>query len=129
MRLPAMTRAFSSEAKQMSVSDAIRVMDKLAKNDDDVQNADLINDYFKVNFMKIDYNEARKLLEKASDAYALEDKFWVWETIEEAVRPKLYDVPFNEVVEIYENMGKLEKGSDLFKNDCLDMYLKNTKIF
>ena len=52
-----------------------------------------VNEYFRLNFRKMNFRQAYDILEPMSNDSALEhglncldDKFWVWETLEEAIR-------------------------------------------
>ena len=50
-----------------------------------------VEEYFRKNFRKVDFEDAKDIVIHLGKAKApvrgLEDKFWVWETLEEATRP------------------------------------------
>ena len=43
---------------------------------------------------------------------ALDDKFWVWETLDEAVRPIVSDLTDEEVIKVCKALAANYKGSD-----------------
>lgn len=113
-------RTFAFNARSLQTQDAIKVIDSLKSGQDVDNNCEVIDEYFRVNFRKIGFQQAWELLSHVSDVYELEDRFWVWETLEEAIRPQLVDVSDEQFDQIHKNFHKLHKGSKYFWNDIED---------
>ena len=86
----------ASQIKGMSVKEVGDVLGDLAKSGESANDVcDEIEEFFRVNFRKISFDDAAYALakmgadESAKKIEALDDKFWVWETLEEATRPDL----------------------------------------
>ena len=76
-----------------------QVMFKLAGDSADRSEiSDNIDEYFRQRFRKLSYEEARDIVSglSSSDQHkkieSLDDKFWVWETLEESTRPHVDDM-------------------------------------
>ena len=50
--------------------------------------------------------------ENSAKIEALDDKFWVWETLEEAVRPYVDELGEEELLSVIYGFGKNLKGSE-----------------
>ncbi len=54
-----------------------------------------IEEYFRVNFRKLSFFDAKYIVtqlaksDNSQKIQALDDKFWIWETLEEATRPNV----------------------------------------
>ena len=66
---------------------------------------DEVDEYFRKNFRKIEFEDAKKIVLSLGFDYedenkhigtdkiqGLDDKFWVWETLEEATRPHIEEM-------------------------------------
>ena len=76
-----------------------------------------IDRYFKVNFRKMTSEEALDVLLPLGDdndrkLHMLDDKFWVWETLEEAVRPAVKTLPEEDTIRLIQAFGANFKGSE-----------------
>ena len=88
---------------------------------DDATHADALDEYMRRNFRKLSSAQAMDVIngmanqtDKASAC--LDGKFWVWESLEEALRPELLDMSYDDFM----NTGKVfhanYKGSDDFSD-------------
>lgn len=76
-----------------------------------------IDEYFRLKFRKLSGRDAVELLiplgeDPTKKLTALDDKFWVWETIDEAVRPIVSDLTDEEVIKVSKALAANYKGSD-----------------
>ncbi len=99
-------RAFSIS----SVRDAVSHLNGLDTEGDNDHAA--ISDFCRDNFRKIEVTEALDLLEAAHKVKSLDSEWWVWATIEEAVRPKIGDLPEDQYDTIKKGFGETFKGSE-----------------
>lgn len=102
---------------------------KLGDKEEFPQEIETVNEFFRVNFRKLSFEEACTLLSEVSDVYDLEDQFWVWETLEEPIRKGIMDCQIDKVKEVAEHFSKMSKGSDYFWNDVTERLILNHKIF
>ena len=122
-------RSFSSSPRNMSVSEVSKIIDGLRDNDNDEENSHIVNEYFRVNFRKLSFDDAIKLLKSSHDVYALEDKFWVWEALEEAIRPTIFEISDERFDEVTKFFTKMRKGSRYFYSDLADRFGSRQKLF
>ena len=69
----------------------------------DANGADAVNEYFRKNFRKVTTKQAldvvSALAEKAEAPFAcLDGKFWVWESLEEALRGEVENLSFEDYI-------------------------------
>ena len=83
-------RSFST----MSVSQALTHIDAMNTTDEN-DNKEIVS-YFKKNFRKMSFLDAFTLMQKVEHIQSLNEEFWVWETIEEAIRPELKTMPVDD---------------------------------
>ena len=86
------------------------------------EHADAINEYFRKNFRKLTLRQALDVLEPLSEleqgSANLDGQFWVWESLDEAVRPSVEDLTDEEFEKTLKAWGLFSKGS----NELLDRY-------
>ena len=71
----------------MSTSQALTHIDAMSTTDEN-DNKQIVT-YFRKNFRKMSFLDAFTLMQKVEHIQSLNEEFWVWETIEEAIRPEL----------------------------------------
>ena len=125
----ASSRYMTIQAKNMRLGDAIRVIGTLGEKDHSPRDVEAVNEYFRLNFRKIQFDEACTLLSEVADVYDLEDQFWVWETIEEAIRPEIFSCSDEQFDKIKTDFQKMYKGSSLFWQDMTDRQSSRVSIF
>ena len=84
------------------------------------QICDEIDEFFRKNFRKISFEDARDVIKgigsqqnsKSSKIVGLDDKFWVWETLEEATRPRLGEIAEEEWMQFTTGWAINMKGSE-----------------
>ena len=124
-------RAFSSLSDLGSVTRADIIgadtvwMGKLVKavaesgND---QHADAIDEYFRKNFRKLSVRQALDVLEPLGEeeveAPSLDGKFWIWESLDEAIRGDIESLTDEEFDKAFAAFAVNMKGS----NELLDMF-------
>jgi len=60
----------------------------------------------------------------------LDDKFWVWETLEEAIRPDIKTLNEEQVMSVIKAFGSHHKGSDEFWTMINEIMVSHsTKLF
>jgi hypothetical protein len=81
-----------------------------------------IDEYFRLRFRKLTASEAYKIVAHLGEdadhkLTGLDDKFWVWETLDEALRPEIEDLGEQEVLQVAKAFAANYKGSeDLWDN-------------
>lgn len=77
-----------------------------------------IDEYFKLKFRKMSAKEALAITlplgqqDSAHKLSVLDDKFWVWETLDEALRPVIDDISEDEVLQLCSAFAANFKGSE-----------------
>lgn len=76
-----------------------------------------IDEFFRGKFRKLSANDALTLLTPLSESpeqrlTLLDDKFWVWETLDEALRPAIPEITEEEVLTLVKVYGANFKGSE-----------------
>ena len=117
-------RSFAS-----SSGDVMNLIDSVRADGDNTQGIENIDEYFRLNFRKMSFDQAVTLLKKVHDVESLEDSFWVWETLEEAIRPQILDTQYEIVTEIQNYFGHFQKGSTYLWDDFFDAECSNVSIF
>ena len=88
----------------------------------DSQHADAIDEYFRKNFRKLSVRQALDVLEPLGDkdfqARALGDKFWMWESLDEAIRASVDELNDDEYDKAFNAFANNLKGSD----ELMDMF-------
>ena len=92
-----------------------------------VQNA-AVDEYFRKNFRKLSVAQAMHIIKPLSytegEHGALADSFWMWETLDEAVRGEIDTMPLEDVWAVHQAMG-LKMSEDLM--DVCEIRFYNTK--
>ena len=85
----------------------------------EVTNADEVsaelNEYFRQNFRQISFEDAKSVvgsLALGKKVQALDDKFWVWETLEEATRPHCDTLSESDLQSVLGGFAVNNKGSE-----------------
>ena len=93
--------ASAAQIKGMNVREVGDVLADLSVSDSSATDvADEIEEFFRVNFRKISFEDAVYVSNKlghhdnSKKIDTLDDKFWVWETLEEATRPHVDTMDF-----------------------------------
>ena len=83
---------------------------------------DEIDEFFRKNFRKISFEDAREIIKgigyhestpnNNSKIQGLDDKFWVWETLEEATRPHVDTLSADELMPFLTGWALNMKGSE-----------------
>ena len=72
-----------------------------------------LNEYFRVHFRKISLAEALQLTEAISPIGGYMDaQFWVWEALEEAIKPHIYEISKKDFVTVRETFLGTQNASD-----------------
>ena len=121
-------RSFSVNAKHLSTEDVVQIIESVAA-DGNTKGIETIDEYFRVNFRKLTFDQAYDLLKKVYNVEDLEDSFWIWESIEEALRPTLLEIPYDQMAHIFECFAHFNKGSEYIKEDFYDMEMMNAQLF
>ena len=105
----------------MNVKQVGDVLAELSVSDgDSVDVASAVDEYFRVNFRKINFDDAMYVSNQlahhgnSKKIGALDDKFWIWETLEEATRPHLHSMNFDQLCDMYKGFILNLKGSEDF---------------
>lgn len=106
----------------------------LSHNEDTVEHAAQIDEFFRKNFRKLSHRDAFAMLEplakcSTEKAVCLDSSFWTWETLEEAVRGDLDAFNDEEFFAVLKAFNFNYKGS----RDLLDLleqrvYLKGADV-
>ena len=98
---------------------------------------DEIDEYFRKKFRKIDFVDAKNILLNMGDdlnqdqevhsqkIQGLDGKFWVWETLEEATRPHIYEIAKEEIIQYNTAWLAQMKGSE----ELHDLMLERISYF
>ena len=76
-----------------------------------------IDEYFRLNFRKLSGQQALQIVTAlAEDPHqklsVLDEKFWVWETLDEALRPIVEDLNADQVLKVSKALAANYKGSE-----------------
>ena len=76
-----------------------------------------IDEYFRLNFRKLSGQQALQIVTAlAEDPHqklsVLDEKFWVWETLDEALRPIVEDLNSDQVLKVSKALAANYKGSE-----------------
>ena len=91
-----------------------------AENQSELYHA--IDEYFRANFRKLSASDAYEILAPLAEdsdnkLTMLDDKFWVWETLDEALRPEVEKFSEDQVMTLCRALAANYKGSeDLWDN-------------
>eukprot|EP00351_Strombidinopsis_sp_SopsisLIS2011_P000182 CAMPEP_0116879426 /NCGR_PEP_ID=MMETSP0463-20121206/11240_1 /TAXON_ID=181622 /ORGANISM="Strombidinopsis sp, Strain SopsisLIS2011" /LENGTH=115 /DNA_ID=CAMNT_0004528763 /DNA_START=213 /DNA_END=560 /DNA_ORIENTATION=+ len=101
--------------------------------------AQYLNLYFKNQFRKLSHHDAIDMIAplgqdgSANKVTGLDDKFWVWETIEEAIRGHVEELPADKAFDLYKGFAYNYKGSlninAEFERRVLLESMTNEKLF
>ena len=84
------------------------------------QHSDALNEYMRKNFRKLSTGQAMDIInsigedEKREPAACLDGKFWLWETLEEAVRPEIDTMSEDDFYSCWKVFARHYKGSQDF---------------
>ena len=119
--------ASAAQIKGMNVREVGDVLADLSVSDSSATDvADEIEEFFRVNFRKISFEDAVYVSNKlghhdnSKKIDTLDDKFWVWETLEEATRPHVDTMDFASLCNMYKGWILNLKGSDDFHDIAQD---------
>ena len=78
-----------------------------------------IDEHFRTNFRKVSFEDAKNIIvglgsNEAKLIQGLDEKFWVWETLEEAARPHVSNLNKEEINSFHRGMTIQLKGSEDF---------------
>ena len=116
-----MARNFSVSAAAIpsmnvrQVGDVLGDLSKDASKADDL--GDSIEEFFRKSFRKVSYDDAMYVVSKlgqdgASKIHTLDNKFWVWETLEEATRPQVDEMTEQELETVMSGFCLNTQGSE-----------------
>ena len=76
-----------------------------------------VDEYFRLKFRKLQSKEALDLMiplgeDTENKPSVMDDKFWFWETVDEALRPVISDLSEEQIVSLMKAFGANYKGSD-----------------
>jgi hypothetical protein len=79
---------------------------------------DSIDTHFRRNFRKLNFKDATEILYELGESHdhkltTLDDKFWIWETLEEAVRTHIDELSDSQVQRVARAFASNYKGSEL----------------
>ena len=118
-----------SRADVVGASDSVwmgKLVKEVAESGSD-EHVDAINEYFRKNFRKLSVRQALDVLEPLSEmeeqASNLDSQFWVWESLDEAIRGSVEELTQEEFDKSFKAFGLNQKGS----NELLDRY--ETRIY
>ena len=129
MYQPVMFRSFAfdmltsspSEIKDLSVQEVGDILGAMSvkepSNASELSNE--IEEFFRLKFRKISLEDATDVTSKMVESsetkiQALDNKFWVWETLEECIRPSLDELDEDELIRAYSAFALNMKGSEGF---------------
>ena len=119
--------ASASQIKAMNVREVGDVLSDLSVSDAaSTEVANEIEEFFRVNFRKLSLEDAMYVSNKlgqhdnAKKIDALDDKFWIWETLEEATRPDIDTMDFDTLCNMYKGFILNLKGSEEFHHIAQD---------
>ena len=99
---------------------------------------DEIDEYFRKKFRQVSFEDGKQIMtglgfnmgnengdHLPKKIEGLDDKFWVWETLEEATRPQVDELSKEEILYFYSAWALQTKGSD----DLMDLLLERFMYF
>ncbi len=104
-----------------SVANLFKVLSHLdAESKEAHEQAELynaVNEYFRLKFRKLSSKDALEIMLPLGEDTELkvgvfDDKFWVWETIDEALRPVISDLSEEQVITLTKAFAANHKGSE-----------------
>ena len=107
-----------SDVHESSVRGVGALLADLSKNEQNCSNADAICDeveeFFRKRFRKVSFEDAAAVMSQLhhNKIEALDDKFWVWETLEEATRPEVERLSKDEIENFFHSWRVQQKGSE-----------------
>ena len=106
-----------SDVHESSVRGVGALLADLNKNEQNVSNAnelcDEVEEFFRKRFRKVSFEDAASIVSKLNQnkIEALDDKFWVWETLEEATRPEIEKLSKDQITNFLQGWVVQQKGS------------------
>jgi hypothetical protein len=85
-----------------------------------------LEEYFRKSFRKLSFFDAKYIItqlakgDNSQKIQALDDKFWIWETLEEATRPNVDLISKDELIHFYGGFLLNCKGSEDFHDVMMD---------
>ena len=79
--------------------------------------SDALNEYFRKNFRKLEYAQAMDVvselatMEQDEPAACLDRQFWVWESLEEAIRPEVLEMSLEDFEKVHQVFSLNYKGT------------------
>ena len=116
MNIASVTRAQVLESRDSKwMGDYLKAV-TLNPSNDHVSNVD---EYFRQNFRKIDARQAFEMISQLGDSHeqpasCLDNSFWTWESVEEALMGQTHQFHDDEVLTIIKAFSFNYKGSDEF---------------
>jgi len=76
-----------------------------------------VDEYFRLKFRKMQPKEALDIMlplgeDTEHKLAVMDDKFWLWETVDEALRPVISDLPEEQIISLMKAFGANYKGSE-----------------
>ncbi len=76
-----------------------------------------VDEYFRLKFRKMQPKEALDVMlplgeDTEHKLAVMDDKFWFWETVDEALRPVISDLPEEQIISLVKAFGANYKGSE-----------------
>ena len=104
-----------------SIANLLKVLSHLDADSKEAQDqAELfnaVNEYFRLKFRKLSGKEALDIMlplgeDTEKKLAVLDEKFWVWETIDEALRPIISDLSEDQIIALTKAFAANYKGSE-----------------
>lgn len=107
-----------SDIKQ--IGRLVKALSYTKDNEDAANQTELytsLDEYFRKRFRKVDVKDAADILIAVGDdtehqLSVLDDKFWFWETLEEAIRPNIDKLTDDQIISLMKAFAANFKGSD-----------------
>ncbi|CAI2383612.1 unnamed protein product [Moneuplotes crassus] len=122
-------RTFAASSANLGTGDVINLIDSVRTDEDSSKAVQTIDEYFRLNFRKLSFDQACTLLKEVHNVGDLEDSFWVWETLEEAIRPRIMDIPYDQAMQIHQYFVYFGNFSKYLETDFYDIEHANVKLF
>ena len=104
----------SSSAKE--IGELMKEMSKTPSSQNEGELCEAIDEYFRQKFRKVSFHDAKDIMcglgTEKNKIQGLDDKFWVWETLEEATRGQVDELSKEEMQSFFKGLTSQTQGSE-----------------
>ena len=111
-----------ADSEPSVVGKLLRALAYAHEDDNTNKAADALEEYFRKRFRQLDYDTAFEIVRGLGDEHQervalLDTKFWVWETLEEAIAPRVMDLNKEDTLRVAKAFIGNLKGSENLQRD------------